>query len=124
LFLERATFNEDKLMESTAARLMPTPLEDPIQLAVQTLHQQLDLALRLLQAAAPEHKDRARRSKMIDIARDAYQYSVEALGKLPTAPPETLKRTFELMRQFRLRLAEVDFDRAPSDSQHGNQRQP
>ena len=59
---------------------------------------------------------------MIDIARDAYQYSVEALGKLPTLPPDTLKQTFDLMRQFRLRLAEVDFDRPPSDRPHGNGR--
>ena len=101
-------------MEITAARLMHIASENPIQLAVQSLHQQLDLALRLLQAAAPEHKDRTRRTKMIDIARDAYQFSVDALGKLPTLPPETLKHTFELMRQFRLRLAEIDFDRPPS----------
>lgn len=101
-------------MESTAARLMPQKLpENPTQVAVQSVLKQLDLALKLLHAASPDHKEKGRRSKMIEIAREAYEHSVEALGKLPPLPPETLRKIFDLMKQFRTRLAEVDFDRAP-----------
>ena len=72
--------------------------------AVKRLFNQLQLAIKLLEAAQSDG-DLAWRAGLIGIARDAYRHTIEALGRIPPLQPADRNLVYDRMAEVRSVLA-------------------
>jgi len=76
--------------------------------AVQSLKNELRLAVRLLRQVKESEEAIAGEPQVIGAARDAFRHAVEALNRLPQLPPHEMQAVNQLMDQFRAALADLD----------------
>ena len=76
--------------------------------AVQSLKNELSLAITLLQQVKEARDTMAIETHAVDSARSAFRHAVEALDRMPQLAPDDLNIVQRLMDDFRSALAELD----------------
>jgi hypothetical protein len=76
--------------------------------AVQSLKNELRLAVRLLRHVKEGRETMAIEAHIVDSARSAFRHAVEALDRMPQLPPEDMQVVYVLMDDFRAALADLD----------------
>ena len=76
--------------------------------AVQSLKNELELAVKLLRGIKEARETVAIESHAVESARDAFRHAVEALDRMPQLTSEDMKIVQTLMDDFRAALANLD----------------
>ena len=76
--------------------------------AVQSLKNELSLAVRLLRHIKEETEIMAIESHVVDCARDAYRHATEALVRIPQLDAHDMRVVYELMDEFRSALGDLN----------------
>ena len=76
--------------------------------AVQSLKNELCLAVRLLQQVKEARETVAIESQVVATARDAFRHAKQALDRVPQLAPDDMEAVNRLMEQFRQALAALD----------------
>ena len=82
--------------------------ENARQVAVQSLKNELELAVKLLRGVKEARKTMSMEAHVIDSAREAFRHAVEALDRLPQISSEDMQIVNRLMDDFRAALLELD----------------
>ena len=75
--------------------------------AVQSLKNELGLAVRLLRQVKEARETLAIEGHVIDSARSAFRHATEALDRMPQLAPADMLKVQALMDEFRSALAEL-----------------
>jgi hypothetical protein len=75
--------------------------------AVQSLKNELRLAVKLLRQVEEARETMAIESHAINVARDAFRHAAEALDRIPQVAPEEMLTIHQLMEEFRSALADL-----------------
>lgn len=73
--------------------------------AFQSLRNELELAVKLLEGIRQARETLAVESTAVESARSAFRHAVEALDRMPQLEPEDMKEVQRLMDAFRSALA-------------------
>jgi hypothetical protein len=77
-------------------------------IAVQSLKNELELAIRLLKGVKQARDIVAMESHAIESARSAFRHAVDALDRVPQLPPEDMDVVQRLIDNFRSALSDLD----------------
>ena len=77
-------------------------------IAVQSLKNELDIAVRLLRGLKEARDTMALEHEVIDSARSAFRHAVAALDRVPQLSSEDMLTVNRLMDEFRAALADLD----------------
>ena len=73
--------------------------------AVQSLKNELSLAVRLLRQVKEARETLAIETHVVNSARAGFRHAVEALDRMPQLPPNEMQAVHQLMDEFRAALA-------------------
>lgn len=76
--------------------------------AVQSLKNELDLAVKLLRQVREARETLAMESHVVSSARDAFRHAVEALDRMPQLEPIDMCAVQLLMEEFRAALSDLE----------------
>ena len=76
--------------------------------AVQSLKNELKLAIQLLRGVKQARETVAVESQVVDSARNAFRHAVEALDRMPQLSPADMDTVQHLMDTFRTALSDLD----------------
>jgi hypothetical protein len=76
--------------------------------AVRSLKNELELAIKLLRGVKEARATMAMESQVVDGARSAFRHAVEALGRMPQLEPDDMQAVQKLIDEFRSELATLD----------------
>lgn len=76
--------------------------------ALQSLKNELQLAIRLLREVRDARQIIAMEANVINSAREAFRHAVEALDRMPQLTPEDMNAVQQLIDNFRSALAELN----------------
>jgi hypothetical protein len=76
--------------------------------AVQSLKNELDLAVRLLRQVQEARETVAMESHVVASAREAFRHAVEAMDRMPQLETGDMQAVHVLMDQFRAALRDLD----------------
>jgi len=76
--------------------------------AVQSLKNELELAIRLLRGVKEARETVAMEENAIDSARDAFRHAVDALSRMPQLVPADMQAVERLIDEFRSALSDLE----------------
>ena len=76
--------------------------------AVQSLKNELSLAVRLLRQVKEARETLAIESHVVNSARAAFRHAAEALDRMPQLAPNEMQAVYQLMDEFRAALADLN----------------
>ena len=76
--------------------------------AVQSLKNELDLAVRLLKQVKEARETLAMETQVLESARAAFRHAADALERMPQLDPEEMRAVHKLMDEFRTALSDLD----------------
>ena len=76
--------------------------------ALQSLKNELDLAIRLLRGVKEAREAMAMETHAVNSARSAFRHAVEALDRMPQLGPEDMEAVQRLIDEFRSALSDLN----------------